>query len=207
MAPAGPLVAELGQVHVCSRAALQGLQAGRLLRPWPCALLLTWRQLALNHPPPLPPPFPTCRREGGAKRDRGAEGSESEDDGGDGGAPSAGRRARGAAAADADAAAPMETDDAVAAAAEAADEPISDAEEEAPAAAEQGSLTEDAAAAVRRAVTEVGQHGDACSLTGVKAVLAAQGVHLSSDEILSVLSDLHAAEVIMLDGTEFYLSV
>ncbi|PSC70868.1 DNA replication licensing factor MCM3 [Micractinium conductrix] len=150
---------------------------------------------------------PSSKREGGAKRDRGAEGSESEDDGGDGGAPSAGRRARGAAAADADAAAPMETDDAVAAAAEAADEPISDAEEEAPAAAEQGSLTEDAAAAVRRAVTEVGQHGDACSLTGVKAVLAAQGVHLSSDEILSVLSDLHAAEVIMLDGTEFYLSV
>lgn len=113
---------------------------------------------------------------GGAKRGRDGGESGSDDDeeeeGGDAPAAAAAPRRgeRGAAAAE-DGPAPMD-----------ADEPISDAEEEEQAAA---APPAGAAEAIRRAVDEVGQgtSGAACSVTGVKAVLAAHGSAVSTAEI------------------------
>lgn len=144
-------------------------------RPWPRAALQgssAQRVPPVPHPPTHPPLPPCRRREGGAKRARGEGGADSDDDlGDDPDAP--GRQQQTAAAEPADGAAPMD-----------ADEPISDAEEE-PAVPAVGAVGADAAEAIRRAVDEVGQGaaGAACSVTGVKAVLAAKGVHVSSGEI------------------------
>ncbi|KAL4433110.1 hypothetical protein ABPG77_006537 [Micractinium sp. CCAP 211/92] len=140
---------------------------------------------------------PSRRRGGGAKRGRGEGGSDSDDDMGDGpDAPGRRQQAAAAAATPADDAAPMD-----------ADEPISDAEEE-PAAPAAGAVGADAAEAIRRAVDEVGQGaaGAACSVTGVKAVMAAKGVHVSSGEIAEVLKQLEADGRILMDGGEFWVS-
>jgi DNA replication licensing factor MCM3 len=140
------------------------------------------------------------REDARAKRDRDADSSDGDEEMADGEAAAAGRRRgrqqRGAAAeGTADGAAPMEAD---------ADEPISDAEEEAAAAVPAANTVE----AIKQAVQEAGQGaaGAASSVTGVKAVLAAQGVMVSTQEIADVLKELDESGALMLDGEEFYLT-
>lgn len=65
----------------------------------------------------------------------------------------------------------------------------------------------DVSASIHKAVEELGQaNSGACSITGVKALLASKGMKLSNAQIVEVLQGLHESEVIFLDGEEFYLT-
>lgn len=134
----------------------------------------------------------------GAKRGRDA-GNDSDSDGDEGMDDGADRQQPGAAAAAA--AAPEDGVQAM----DADDEMISEDEAAAPAGAAASSPLA-AGEAIRQAVDEVLQRsgGAVCSVTGVKAVLAAKGVTVSAAAIHEVLTELDAADKIIIDGADFY---
>lgn len=75
------------------------------------------------------------------------------------------------------------------------------------AAVAQGAVGADTAAAIHSAINELSQaNGGQGSATGVRAVLAGKGVHVSSDEVMTVLNQLNDDEKIMLDGEEFWMA-
>jgi len=62
--------------------------------------------------------------------------------------------------------------------------------------------------AIREKVNELGAlNNGACSATGIKAVLAAEGVEVTREQVMTVLQEMDKAETIFLDGEDFYLAV
>jgi len=66
----------------------------------------------------------------------------------------------------------------------------------------------DVETAIREKVNILGAlNNGACSATGIKAVLTAEGVNVTREQVMTVLQEMDKAETIFLDGEDFYLAV